>query len=42
MFSHSQIAQRAVAAFGALALTATLLISSFATPQAASIVGVLA
>jgi len=36
------IAQRAAAAFGAVALTVTLLVSSFATPQAATFASVLA
>jgi hypothetical protein len=39
--SISAIAQRAAAALGAVALTVTLLVSSFASPQAATFAGVL-
>jgi hypothetical protein len=42
MNAISSIAQRAAAALGAVALTITLLVSSFATPQAATFAGVLA
>lgn len=42
MTDYSQIASRAFAALGAVALTFTLLVSSFATPQATSIATILA
>ncbi len=40
--SHlTAFAQRAIAALGAVAMTVTLLVSSFATPQAITLAGVL-
>ena len=42
MSNLTAFAQRAAAAFGAVALTVTLLVSSFATPHAASFAGILA
>ena len=42
MANLSSFAQRAAAAFGAVALSLTLLVSSFATPHAATFAGVLA
>ena len=41
MLNISDFAQRALAGFGAIALTVTLLVSSFASPQATSIAGML-
>ncbi|BBC74080.1 conserved hypothetical protein [Altererythrobacter sp. B11] len=43
MTATSDFATRALAAFGAFAITAALLVASFATgPQVSSVVGVLA
>ena len=42
MSDHSHLARRAFAAIGALALTVSLLVSSFATPQVAGAVALLA
>lgn len=42
MSDFANIAQRAAAALGAVTLTITLLVSSFATPHAATFAGVLA
>ena len=42
MFNIASIAHRAAAAMGAVALTVTLLVSTFATPQATSFATVLA
>ena len=42
MSDHSHLARRAFAAIGALALTVSLLVSSFATPQGGVIAGILA
>jgi hypothetical protein len=41
MSDIANFAQRAFATFGALALTMTLLVSSFATPQATGFAGML-
>ncbi len=40
--NSNSFAQRALAAFGAVALTVTLLVSSFATPGATTVATVLA
>ncbi len=42
MTDYSQIKNRILAGFGALALSLTLLVGTFATPQAATFAGVLA
>lgn len=42
MTATDTITNRVFAAFGAIAITATLLVSSFANPNATSIVGLLA
>jgi len=41
MSDNSTFARRAFAAFGAIALTMTLLVSSFATPDATGFAGLL-
>lgn len=41
MSDYSQTLQRAVAGLGAIALTVTLLVSSFASPSAISVAGIL-
>ncbi|WP_269429508.1 hypothetical protein [Aurantiacibacter marinus] len=42
MTTTNDFTARVFAAFGALAITATLLVSSFANPNATSVIGMLA
>ncbi len=42
MSFESDFAQRAFAAFGAVAMSVTLMVSYFATPQVQSVAGILA
>ncbi len=42
MTNTNDITSRVFAAFGAIAITATLLISSFANPNATSVIGMIA